>query len=106
MLAREVEALREARRVAVRRAWSDVQAALEQLPAIQKARDAAQLNATQADARLHAGLANGLEVVDAETRLAEADILIATADFRAARARAILARTMAEDWYGSEATAP
>ena len=106
VLAQEVEALREARRVAVRRAWSDVQAALEQLPAIQKARDAAQLNATQADARLHAGLANGLEVVDAETRLAEADILIATADFRAARARAILARTMAEDLYGSEATAP
>ena len=106
VLAREIDALREARRVAVRRAWSDVQAALQQLPAIQKARDAAQLNATQADARLRAGLANGLEVVDAETRLAEADILIATADFRAARARAILARTMAEDWYGSEASAP
>ncbi len=106
VLAREIEALRETRRVAVRRAWSDVQAALQQVPAIQKARDAAHLNAAQADARLHAGLANGLEVVDAETRLAEADILIATAEFQAARARAILARTMAEDWYGSEASLP
>ena len=105
-LGREIEALREARRVAVRRAWSDVEAALQQLPAIQKARDTAQLNAAQADARLRAGMATGLEVVDAETRLAEAEILIATGEFRAARARAILARTMAEDWYGTEATAP
>ena len=78
-------------------------AALSQLPAIQRARDAAQLNATQADARLRAGLATGVEVVDAETRLAEAEILIATGEFQAARARAILARTMAEDWYGAEA---
>ena len=105
VLQREVEALREARRVAVRRAWSDVQAALQQLPAMQRARDAAQLNASQADARLRAGLATGVEVVDAETRLAEAEILIATGEFRAARARAVLARTMAEDWYGAEASA-
>ncbi len=105
-LGREIDALREARRVAVRRAWSDVQAALQQLPAMQKARDAAQLNASQADARLRAGLATGVEVVDAETRLAEAEILIATGEFRAARARAVLARTMAEDWYGAEATDP
>ena len=55
---------------------------------------------------LHAGPANGLEVGDAETRLAEADILIAAAEFRAARAQDILARTTAEDWNGSEAGLP
>lgn len=106
ILAREIEAMREARRVTVQRAWATVQFALQTLPALQKAQEAARLNDAQAQALLQRGLNSGVEVTDAATRLAEADIAVATGQFQAARARAQLARAMAEDWYGAEASEP
>jgi outer membrane protein len=94
--------LQEQQRVAVRQAYLTVQQNVVAIGALERALDAAQANFTQADARFQAGLGTGIDVTDAATRLSEAEIQAAIGRFQAARARAVLARIMAEALHGND----
>jgi hypothetical protein len=58
--------------------------------------EAGRLNYEQTDARFRAGLGSAVEVVDAETMLAESEIRLAEGRYELARARAIFGRSIAE----------
>ncbi len=78
------------------RAWLDLVAALDVLPGLGKAVDAARANQAQAEARFKAGLGTIIDVTDADTLLIRAQLELAIGQFTVARSRATLARTMGE----------
>jgi outer membrane protein len=82
--------------LATRRAWIDVQTALEALPSLQQAVDAARLNLQQSEARFKAELGNIVELSDAETTLIEAELNLAVGRFAVTRARAALTRAVGQ----------
>jgi outer membrane protein TolC len=65
-------------------------------PALQRAVDAAQANHDQAEARFNGGLGTAVELSDAEALLTQAQIQLAVGQFQLSRARARLARVLAE----------
>jgi outer membrane protein TolC len=89
--------LRKAQEIAaIQRAYFAVQIAQASLPALERSLEAARANYAQADARFHAGLSSMVEVADAETVLAQAEIQLAIGRFEIARARAFFGRAIAE----------
>ncbi|HEY0250325.1 MAG TPA: TolC family protein [Kofleriaceae bacterium] len=72
----------------------DVETAAQ--PALQRAVDAAQANHAQAEARFNGGLGTAVELSDAEALLTQAQINLAVGEFQRSRARARLARVLAE----------
>jgi outer membrane protein len=94
--AAELDAERERLRGLATQASVDVQVAASAIPALSRARDAAQSNEDQIDARFKAGLATSVEVADAEALLTDADIQLAIGTFQLALARARFARASAE----------
>jgi outer membrane protein TolC len=82
---------------AIEEAYLDVQAARDALPVLHRAMDAAVANYDQANARFNVGLGNAVELADAEELRTRAEIELAIGTFEIARARAALARVIAED---------
>ena len=80
--------------LAAERAYLDLDAALQTLPRLQTAVDAARANQAQADARFKAGLGTIVELADAETLLTSSQLELAVGRFNVARARAALGRAM------------
>jgi outer membrane protein TolC len=74
----------------------DLDVATAALPALQRAVDAAQANHAQAEARFNGGLGTAVELSDAEALLTDAQIQLAVGQFALSRARARLARVLAE----------
>ncbi|HEX7838266.1 MAG TPA: TolC family protein, partial [Kofleriaceae bacterium] len=94
--AAEIDLQRERLRGGAAQAYVDFQVAESALPALERSLDAAQANQAQADARFQNGLATAVELADAEALLADAEIQRAIGQFQRARARARLARVIAE----------
>lgn len=94
--AAEVDLERERLRGRAAQAYVDLQVAGSALPALERSLDAARANQAQADARFGSGLATAIELADAEALLADAEIQLAIGQFQRARARARLARVIAE----------
>ncbi len=84
--------------LAAERAYLDLDAALETLPGLQAAVDAARANQAQADARFKAGLGTIVELADAESLLTNSQLEFAVGQFTIARARAALGRVMAQSF--------
>jgi outer membrane protein len=82
---------------AVQRAYVAAEVAESALPALVRAREAAQANYAQVDARFKTGLATGVELADAEALRTEAEIQEAIGRFEQGRARAALGRAAGED---------
>jgi outer membrane protein TolC len=80
----------------VQQAFAQLEAARDRLPVLKQALDAAVANYDQANARFGVGLSNAIELADAEDLRTEADIQLALGTFELARARAALARAVAE----------
>jgi outer membrane protein TolC len=76
------------------RAFIALDAALQALPNLQTAVDAAVANQRQADARFKGGLGTIVELADAEALLTNAQLQLAVGQFDVARARAALGRAM------------
>lgn len=70
--------------------------AAEAVPALQRAAQAAAANYEQAEARFKAGLGSSVELADAESLRLQAEVELAVGSFERARARARLARALAE----------
>jgi outer membrane protein TolC len=94
--AAEVDAQREKLRAQIAQATEDLVVAETALPALQRAVDAATANLDQANARFGKGLGTAVELADAEARLTASQIQLAVGQFQRARARARLARVIAE----------
>ena len=82
--------------LSTKRAWLDLNAALEAIPGLQAAVGAARANEAQADARFKAGLGTIVELADAEALLTNAQLELAIGQFGVARARAALGRVMGQ----------
>jgi outer membrane protein len=82
---------------AVERAYVDAQVARAALDALQRSVEAAHANYAQSEARFKAGLGTALELADAESLRTDAEIQLAGGRFALARARAVLARLLAEE---------
>jgi outer membrane protein len=94
--AAELAGLRESVRVGISRAYEELSLAEASLPALQRSLDAATANHDQAEARYGKGLATAIELSDAEALLTDAQVQIAVGQFARDRARARLARALAE----------
>jgi outer membrane protein len=94
--AAELDAQREKLRGLAAQAYVDLEVSQSALPALQRAVDAARANLDQADARFKSGLATAVEQADAEALLTDAEIQLAIGQFQMSRARARLARAVAE----------
>jgi outer membrane protein TolC len=94
--AAEVDTRREQLRAAIAQAYADLDVAEKALPSLQRAVDAATANQQQADARFSKGLGTSVELADAEALLTDSQIQLAVGQFQRARARARLARVIAE----------
>jgi outer membrane protein TolC len=94
--AEEVDAEREQLRAKIAGAYEELEVAVNALPALQRAVDAATANQKQADARFSQGLGTAVELADAEALLTDTQIQLAVGQFQRARARARLARVIAE----------
>jgi len=94
--AAELDTEREQLRAQIAGTYSDLDVAQRALPALQRAVDAATANEDQANARFSKGLGTAVELADAEALLTDAQIQLAIGQFQRARARARLARVIAE----------
>ena len=94
--AAEVDAQREKLRAQIEEATEELGVAQKALPALQRAVDAATANLDQANARFGKGLGTAVELADAEALLTDSQIQLAVGQFQRARARARLARVIAE----------
>ena len=94
--AAELDSEREQLRAQIAGSYSDLDVAERALPALQRAVDAATANEDQANARFSKGLGTAVELADAEALLTDAQIQLAIGQFQRARARARLARVIAE----------
>ena len=82
---------------AVQRAYVAVNLARAALVGLQRAVEAAHANYAQAEARFKAGLGTALELADAEAVRTDVEIQLAVGRYDALRARAVLARLLAEE---------
>jgi outer membrane protein TolC len=94
--AAELDAQRERLRGRAAQTYVDLEVSQSALPALQRSVDAARANQAQADARFKSGLATAIELADSEALLTDAEIQLAIGQFQFARARARLARVIAE----------
>lgn len=94
--AAELETVRFRQAAIVRQAYLSANAARQALAALERAEAAAKANHAQAEARYAAGLGTILDLIDAETLRVDAEMQRAIGAFQAARARALLERTIAE----------
>jgi outer membrane protein TolC len=81
----------------IRRRYAEFVVARDSLPALDHAVDVAKVNEQQVQARFQGGLANSVELADAEALLADAEIRRVMGLFDMYRARARLSRAIAED---------
>jgi outer membrane protein len=81
---------------AVQQAYVGLEIAGAALGSLERAVEAARANYAQAEARFKAGLGTSLELADAEAVRTDAEIQLAVGRFDAQRARAVLARLLAE----------
>jgi outer membrane protein TolC len=82
---------------AIRNAYVSLDVARAALVSLNKAAEAARANYAQADARFKAGLGTSVELADGEALRTDAEIQVAVGEFQVARARAIVARLIAEE---------
>ena len=82
---------------AIRNAYVSLDVARAALVSLNKAAEAARANYAQADARVKAGLGTSVELADGEALRTDAEIQVAVGEFQVARARAIVARLIAEE---------
>lgn len=94
--AAEIDQVSQQLRTLAARGYVDLDIATAALPALQRALDAAQANHAQAEARFNGGLGTAVELSDAEGLLTDAQIQLAVGRFQLSRARARLARFLAE----------
>jgi outer membrane protein len=92
----DLDAVRMTTSSAIQQMYYALDVAKEALPALRRAVDAAKANDDQAHARFKAGLGNAVELADADAVLIDADIQLALGQFESDRARAQLARAIAE----------
>jgi outer membrane protein len=81
----------------LQRAYVQFQVARSSLVALERATEAARANYAQAEARFKAGLGTALELADAESVRTGAEIQQAIGQFDLSRARALIARLLAEE---------
>jgi outer membrane protein TolC len=93
----ELDAVLQQEVAAVESAYVEAQVARAALDALQRSVDAARANYGQAEARFKAGLGTALELADAEYLRTDAEIQLAGGRFALARARAVLAKLLAEE---------
>jgi outer membrane protein len=94
--AQQVESVKLQIQTSVEQAYVSLDVASRAVPALARSVDAARANYAQADARFHAGLGTSVELADAEAVLVDAEIQLALGRFDYLRARALLARAIAE----------
>ena len=94
--AAEIAEVSEQLRTLAQRSYVELDLAAAALPALQRSLDAARANHDQAEARFNGGLATAIELSDAEALLTDAQIGLAIGQFHLSRARARLARVLAE----------
>jgi outer membrane protein len=94
----DLELMRMGVGLAAERAYLELDAALQTLPGLQAAVDAARANQAQAEARFKAGLGTVVELADAESLLTNRQLEFAVGQFTVARARAALGRVMAQSF--------
>ena len=85
------------RNTAVQQTYLQVGIARSQIPALERALEAARANYDQVDARFKSGLADAVELADAEALRTQADIDLIIGRFELARARVAFARAIAEE---------
>jgi outer membrane protein TolC len=92
----EVEVARQTLAATVQQAYVAVDVARTALPSLQREVEASIANYAQADARFKAGLGTSVELADAESLRASAEIDLAIGAFELAKARAAFGRAIAE----------
>jgi outer membrane protein len=92
----DVDTLTQQETAAVQQTHVALQMAQVALTGLARAAEAARANYAQADARFKAGLGTSLELADAEAVRTDAEIQLAVGQFEFLRARAALARLLAE----------
>jgi outer membrane protein len=95
--AADLELVRQRLRGRAVEVYTDFDVAQRTVPALERAVDAARSNQDQAEARFKSGLATAIEVADSQALLTDAEIQLAIGKYRLARARARLARVIAEE---------
>jgi outer membrane protein len=81
----------------LQRAYVQLQVSQSALQALGRAAEAARANHAQAEARFKAGLGTAIELADAESVRTGAEIQLAVGQFEVSRARAVIARLLAEE---------
>ena len=94
--AAELEQVTEQLRSVAERSFVELDVGRAAVPALERAVEAAQANHAQAEARFNGGLGTAVELSDAEDLLTQAEIQLAVGKFQLSRARALLARVLAE----------
>jgi len=92
----EIDLVRQQVVASVEQAYVGVVVARQTLPALRRELDAAGANYAQADARFKAGLGTSVELADAESLRADAEIRVALGIFELAKARSMFGRAIAE----------
>ena len=95
-LVRFVRRARQRFTTAVAASYETLSVSLAAVPALERAAQAANANYEQADARFKAGLGSSVELADAEALRLQAEVDLAIGRFEQGRARARLARALAE----------
>ena len=93
----QLDVVRFQRSTAVQQSYLSVQVAKAALPALERAVEAARANYDQAEARFKQGLADAVELADAEALRTQAEIDLIVGQFDLARARVNFARAIAEE---------
>jgi outer membrane protein len=93
----DIAVLSQQETAAVQQVYVTAQVAQVALVALRRSVDAARANYAQADARFKAGLGTSLELADAEAVRTDAEIQLAVGEYDIQRARAALARLLAEE---------
>jgi outer membrane protein len=93
----DVSVLAHQEGAAVQQAYVSLEVSQAALVSLGRAVEAGRANYAQAEARFKAGLGTSLELADAEALRTDAEIQLAVGEFDAQRARAVLARLIAED---------
>lgn len=89
--------VRQQEAAAVQSAYLQFEVARSSLVALERAAEAARANHAQAEARFKAGLGTAIEIADAESVRASAEIQLAIGQFAVARERAIIARVLGDE---------
>jgi outer membrane protein len=93
----DVAVLAQQQTAVVQQAYVTAQVTQGALVALRRSVEAAHANYAQAEARFKAGLGTSLELADAESVRTDAEIQLALGEYDVQRARAALARLLAED---------